>query len=163
MVLFKLDTVPVEKGFAAEQHRNVGVDKYHRCLECLGLVSDVEGKVALTTLIVLHLAYAQSGVCGNLRYTGRMSRSAIIQARVRPEIKFAGEQVLRSIGLTMTEAMELFLRRLIVDQKIPFEVIALDEATFATIMGSWEASERKISIDLDVRQSARYRRRQKKE
>ena len=48
-------------------------------------------------------------------------RSAILQARVRPEIKFAGE-LLRSIGLTMTEAMELFLRRLIVDQKLPFEV-----------------------------------------
>jgi DNA-damage-inducible protein J len=92
-----------------------------------------------------------------------MSRSAIIQARVRPEIKFAGEQVLRSIGLTMTEAMELFLRRLIVDQKMPFEVIALDEATFATIMDSWEASERRNPIDMGVRQPPRSRRRQKKE
>jgi addiction module RelB/DinJ family antitoxin len=47
-----------------------------------------------------------------------MTRSAMIQGRVRPEIKYAGEQVLKNIGLTMTEAMELFLRRLIVDQKL---------------------------------------------
>ena len=92
-----------------------------------------------------------------------MSRSAIIQARVRPEIKFAGEQVLRHIGLTMTEAMELFLRRLIVDQKMPFEVAALDEVTFATIAGSWNASKRMNSIDISVDGSDRPRRRQKNE
>jgi addiction module RelB/DinJ family antitoxin len=70
-----------------------------------------------------------------------MTRSAIIQARVRPEIKFAGEQVLRSIGLTMTEAMELFLRRLVVDQRLPFEVVALDEPAAATIMLAWQKHE----------------------
>jgi DNA-damage-inducible protein J len=91
-----------------------------------------------------------------------MSRSAIIQARVRPEIKLAGEQVLRSLGLTMTEAMELFLRRLIVDQKMPFEVIAFDEATFATVMHSWEANKRENAIDAGVRQPLRSRRRQKR-
>src|SRR6266481_5942607 len=62
------------------------------------------------------------------------------------EIKFAGEQVLRSFRYTVTEAMELFLRRPIVDQKMPFEVIALDGATFATNMSSWEVSKRENSI-----------------
>ena len=67
-----------------------------------------------------------------------MTRSAIIQARVRPEIKFAGEQVLRSIGLTMTEAMELFLRRVIVEQRLPFEVTALDEPALQSIVSVWQ-------------------------
>lgn len=67
-----------------------------------------------------------------------MTRSAIIQARVRPEIKFAGEQVLRSIGLSMTEAMELFLRRVIVDQRLPFEVTALDEPALLSILSAWQ-------------------------
>ena len=115
------------------------------------------------TLSVLRLAYTQSGRCGNLGYTGRMSRSAIIQARVRPEIKFAGEHVLRSIGLTMTDAMELFLRRLILDQKMPFEVVGLDEATFATIVSSWEASRREHLIEMGGTKSVRSRRRQKRE
>lgn len=63
----------------------------------------------------------------------RIIRSAMLTMRVAPEIKLASEQVLWRIGLNMTEAMELFLRRVIVDQKLPFEVIALDEATMASI------------------------------
>jgi DNA-damage-inducible protein J len=77
----------------------------------------------------------------NVRYTRGMSRiirSAMLQARVRPEIKFASESVLRRIGLNMTEAMELFLRRMIIDQKLPFEVVALDDATFRTITEAWQ-------------------------
>ncbi|MDE2071415.1 MAG: type II toxin-antitoxin system RelB/DinJ family antitoxin [Patescibacteria group bacterium] len=70
-----------------------------------------------------------------------MTRTAILQARVRPEIKYASEQVLQRIGLTMTEAMELFLRRIIVDEKLPFEVTALDDATLATIIGTWRAGK----------------------
>jgi DNA-damage-inducible protein J len=89
-----------------------------------------------------------------------MTRTAVLQARVRPEIKYASEEILRSIGLTMTEAMELFLRRLIVDRKLPFEVIALDDFTLATIAGAWEKEQ---SIDAaDVPPTKRRRLRQKK-
>jgi len=91
-----------------------------------------------------------------------MSRSAIIQARVRPEIKLAGERVLRNIGLTMTEAMELFLRRLIVDQKMPFEVVAMNDVTFATVMDSWEATKREQSVKLGDRRTRKSRLRPKK-
>jgi len=58
----------------------------------------------------------------------RIIRSSQIQARVFPPIKDASERVLWRIGLNMSEAMELFLRRVIVDEKLPFEVVALDEA-----------------------------------
>jgi DNA-damage-inducible protein J len=68
-------------------------------------------------------------------------RTAILRARVSPEIKYAGEQVLRSIGLTMTEAMELFLRRVIVDQRLPFEVVALDEPALQSIVSAWRQRE----------------------
>lgn len=63
-------------------------------------------------------------------YTARMSmatRSAYIQARVVPAVKEASERVLWRIGLNMSEAMELFLRRIIIDEKLPFEVVALKE------------------------------------
>jgi addiction module RelB/DinJ family antitoxin len=60
------------------------------------------------------------------------SRSATLQARIRPEIKSAGEYILHRIGLSMTEAMELFLRRVIIDQKLPFEVVALDDVLLET-------------------------------
>jgi addiction module RelB/DinJ family antitoxin len=75
-----------------------------------------------------------------------MKRSAILQARVRPEIKFAAERVLESLGITMTEVMELFMRRLIVDRKIPFEVIALDEKALARIERDWSERNKSVSV-----------------
>jgi DNA-damage-inducible protein J len=82
------------------------------------------------------------------------TRSAILQARVYPGIKRASEDVLRRMGLTMTEAVELFLRRVIVDQRIPFEVIALDPETLAVI--TEEAEQKKIRTHLR-RKSVRHR------
>ena len=58
-------------------------------------------------------------------------RTATLQFRVAPAVKYASRDILHRIGLTMTEAVELFLQRMIVDQKLPFEVVALDEATMA--------------------------------
>jgi addiction module RelB/DinJ family antitoxin len=55
-----------------------------------------------------------------------INRTATVQARVFPAIKEASERVLSRIGLNMSEAMELFLRRIIVDERIPFDVVALD-------------------------------------
>lgn len=67
-----------------------------------------------------------------------VTRTAILQTRVCPEIKFASEHVLRRIGLNLTEAMELFLRRIIVDEKLPFEVIALNDARLMQITEAYE-------------------------
>lgn len=58
----------------------------------------------------------------------------MLQIRVTPAIKQASEAILRRIGLNMTEAVELFLRRMIVDEKLPFEVVALDDATLIRIL-----------------------------
>ena len=66
----------------------------------------------------------------------RVIRSAMLQMRVSPEIKLASEHVLRRIGLNLTEATELFMRRMIIDQRIPFEVIAVDNATYAQLVSS---------------------------
>jgi len=81
-----------------------------------------------------------------------MSRSAVIQARVRPEIKFAGERVLRGLGLTMTDFMELALRRLIIDQKLPFEAVALSDADLGMITAAWEARNTMADPKTDLSQ-----------
>jgi addiction module RelB/DinJ family antitoxin len=57
-----------------------------------------------------------------------ITRSATIQVRVMPLVKRASEEVLSRIGLNMSEAVELFLRRVIVDERIPFDLIALGTA-----------------------------------
>ena len=67
-----------------------------------------------------------------------VTRTAILQARVCPEIKYASEQVLHRIGLNLTEALELFLRRIIVDEKLPFEVVAINDIRLAEIAKEYE-------------------------
>jgi addiction module RelB/DinJ family antitoxin len=67
-----------------------------------------------------------------------MLRSATLQMRVPPLLKYASEQVLQRIGLSMTEAVELFLRRTIQDEKLPFEIVALDETRLAEIVQEYE-------------------------
>jgi DNA-damage-inducible protein J len=102
-----------------------------------------------------------------VRYTGAMAlitRTANVQARVTPEIKTASEYVLRRIGLNMTEAMELFLRRMIVDQKIPFEVVALDDSILAMVTKASELELAGIEKSIPMGAPAKRRRpRQKRE
>lgn len=76
----------------------------------------------------------------------RIVRSAMLQMRVSPEVKLASEHVLRRIGLNLTEATELFLRRMIIDQRIPFEVVAFDNATFAQLVSDWEEETHMMEI-----------------
>lgn len=73
-------------------------------------------------------------------------RSAMLQMRVAPEIKLASEHVLRRIGLNLTEATELFLRRMIIDQRIPFDVVAFDNATYTQIVLDWEEEQHTIIL-----------------
>ena len=67
----------------------------------------------------------------------RGSRSAMLQMRVTPGVKHAAEDILRRLGLNMTEAMEMFLCRMIVDQRIPFDIVALDDLTYKRLVEDW--------------------------
>lgn len=74
-----------------------------------------------------------------------IARTAVIQARVFPGVKEASERILWRIGLNMSEAMELFLRRLIVDERIPFEIIALDVTQFSNEATETATASKSIS------------------
>jgi addiction module RelB/DinJ family antitoxin len=60
------------------------------------------------------------------------------QIRVTSAVKYASEQIFHRIGLSMTEAVELFLRRAILEEKLPFEVVALNEARLEQIAEDYE-------------------------
>ena len=62
----------------------------------------------------------------------------MLQMRVTPAVKYASEQIFHRIGLSMTEAVELFLRRAILEEKLPFEVVALNEARLDQIAEDYE-------------------------
>ena len=85
----------------------------------------------METSVVKSGYIANSRMCITCRILGAMNsliKSATIQVRVTPLVKAASEEVLWRIGLNMSEAVELFLRRVIVDTRIPFEIVAIDPA-----------------------------------
>lgn len=51
-----------------------------------------------------------------------MARTSNIFARVEPEIKEQAEQVLEQLGIPMSNAIGLFLRQVIIQRGIPFEL-----------------------------------------
>jgi addiction module RelB/DinJ family antitoxin len=89
-------------------------------------------------------------------------RTEMLRARVYPHIRYAGEDVLRRIGLNMSDVMDLLLRRMIIDQKLPFEVAALDDATLAAATERWTKEARKSEKSL-ARKSLKRSKRQKRE
>jgi addiction module RelB/DinJ family antitoxin len=92
-----------------------------------------------------------------------VTRTAIIQARVSPEIKYAGEKVLRKLGLNLTEVMEMFIRRMIADQALPFEVIALDDALLETIAKEYKHQLKAMTNSQSQNNNRRQKPRSKRE
>ena len=55
-----------------------------------------------------------------------MPKTAVITARVEPELKAEAEEVISQIGLTMSQAMTLYLRQIVSRRAIPFELRAAE-------------------------------------
>lgn len=51
-----------------------------------------------------------------------MARTSNIFARVEPEIKEQAEQVLEQLGIPMSSAIGLFLRQIVLQRGIPFDM-----------------------------------------
>jgi len=58
-----------------------------------------------------------------------MSKTAVVQARIEPTLKLEVERVLRKIGLSTTEAINIFFSRIRLERGIPFEVKIPNEET----------------------------------
>ena len=51
-----------------------------------------------------------------------MARTTSIYTRVEPEIKEQAEQILKALGIPVTSAINLFLRQVVMQNGIPFDV-----------------------------------------
>ena len=52
-----------------------------------------------------------------------MSRSAVLNLRIEPDVKTNAEELFGSFGLTVTDAVNVFLRQSIMHGGFPFEII----------------------------------------
>lgn len=51
-----------------------------------------------------------------------MARTASVFTRVEPKIKTQAENVLDQLGISMSTAIEIYLRQIALQRKIPFEI-----------------------------------------
>ena len=58
-----------------------------------------------------------------------MSKTAVISARISPELKRSAEQVFKELGLTVTQAITLFYKQVELERGLPFAVRAPNDVT----------------------------------
>jgi len=63
-------------------------------------------------------------------------RTANISIRTEPDTKKKAEIILKHLGLTTSEAINLFLRRVIIEKGLPFEVRIPSEETMQALLDS---------------------------
>ena len=65
-----------------------------------------------------------------------MSKTAMIQARVQPDLKKEVEAILGELGLTASETINLFYRQIKLNRGLPFEVRNPNRITAKTLRDS---------------------------
>jgi DNA-damage-inducible protein J len=63
----------------------------------------------------------------------RMPKTAVISARIDPELKSGAEQVFRELGLTATQAITLFSKQVELERGLPFAVRVPNDATLEAL------------------------------
>lgn len=58
--------------------------------------------------------------------------SSLIQVRIDENIKEEAEEIFNSLGLSMSEAVRLFLKRAVIEQGLPFSMNLNNEKTGTT-------------------------------
>ena len=72
-----------------------------------------------------------------------MSKTAVIQARIDPEIKKEAQKILRALNISLSEAISLYLTQVTLHKGIPFEVKIPNETTLAAIESAETGKELK--------------------
>ncbi len=61
-----------------------------------------------------------------------MAKTAVVKARIEPELKNEVEYIFRELGLSTTEAVTLFYRQVKLKKGLPFAVVMPNEVTVKT-------------------------------
>jgi len=62
-----------------------------------------------------------------------MAKTALIRARIEPDLKREAESVFGKLGLSVSEAFNLFCRQVVMHRGLPFAVEIPNEETLAAI------------------------------
>ena len=70
-----------------------------------------------------------------------MAKTAIIQARIDPDVKNNAQNILSQLNITMSEAISIFLTQVSLNRGIPFEIKIPTDLTSETLLKSERGEE----------------------
>ena len=70
-----------------------------------------------------------------------MAKTAIIQARIDPDVKSNAQNILSQLNITMSEAISIFLTQVSLNRGIPFEIKIPTDLTSETLLKSERGEE----------------------
>lgn len=68
-------------------------------------------------------------------------KTAVIHARIEPQVKVQAEEVLHKLGISPTDAINIFYRQITLQRGLPFSVSIPNEKTAATLAKSRRGEE----------------------
>jgi len=74
-----------------------------------------------------------------------MARTAMVQARIEPELKSKVENILNALGINTTDAINIFFKQIQHANGIPFDVKIPSEATRKAIAEARKAKGKKFN------------------
>ena len=78
------------------------------------------------------------------------TKSATARALIDPEVKKEAESILKELGLSVSNAYELFYRQVIVNRGLPFELKVPNEKTMKAIENSRQGKGKKFSTEEEL-------------
>lgn len=72
-------------------------------------------------------------------------RTEIVKSRVEPEVKREATKILDAMDMTMSSAFNLFLKQLIIEKRIPFEIKLPNAETIEAIKAAQRGEVRRVS------------------
>lgn len=70
-----------------------------------------------------------------------MAKTAVIQARIDPEVKNKAQNILNKLNITMSEATSIFLTQVSLNRGIPFDIKIPNDLTADTLNKSEKGEE----------------------
>lgn len=74
-------------------------------------------------------------------------RTEVIRSRIDPAAKEQANIIIHNMGLTMSDAIRLFLYQVIAEQKIPFAIRQLNEETIAALRAAESGDVQPTTLD----------------
>lgn len=78
------------------------------------------------------------------------TKSATARALIDPAVKKEAEGILKNIGLSVSNAYELFYRQVIATRGLPFELKVPSETTMKAIENSRQGKGKRFTADEDL-------------